>query len=41
VPIGAARWFVKVAKRLAADTGGGRAKAWSIWVGLRPLVREG
>jgi len=40
VPIGAARWFGKVAKRVAADAGGGRAKAWAIWIGLRPLVRE-
>ena len=41
VPIGAARWFLKVARRLAADGGGLAARAWAMWVGVRPLVREG
>ena len=40
VPVGAARWFLLVARRLAAEAGGLKAKAWSIWVGVRPLVRE-
>ncbi len=40
VPIGAARWFLKVARRLAADAGGVSARAWAIWVAVRPWVRE-
>ena len=40
VPVGAARWFARVARRLAADAGGWKAKAWAIWVGVRPIVRE-
>jgi len=40
VPVGAARWFARVARRLAAEAGGWKAKAWAIWVGVRPLVRE-
>ena len=40
VPPGAARWFLKVARRLAADAGGLKARAWAAWVGLRPPVTE-
>ena len=40
VPPGAARWFLKVARRLAADAGGLKARAWAEWVGLRPPVTE-
>ena len=40
VPIGAARWFLKVARRLAADAGGVKAKTWAVWVAVRPWIRE-
>ena len=41
VPPGAARWFRKVADRLAADAGLFPAKLWAWWQRVQPWVREG
>ena len=41
VPPGAARWFRKVADRLAADAGLRSAKLWAWWQRVQPWVREG
>jgi tetratricopeptide (TPR) repeat protein len=41
VPPGAARWFRKVADRLAADAGTLPARLWALWQHARPWVREG
>ena len=40
VPPGAARWFRKVADRLAADAGLRSAKLWAWWQRVQPWVRD-